>query len=127
MKYTLVCRLLIITFVLFSVAPTSACIPLDSQEKTKMNENVIVIKVNTVFEYGDIKLGVGNIRTEEYVQQNGEKTKGMVAGIYVYHKTDPAQDRPLVVYAGFKEVVAGYDIEILDVNSTSVRLKIHPD
>lgn len=103
---------------------TFACNFFAPQESDGMDENVVVIKTNTVFEYENIKIGVGNIRIEEYEQQNRNKTKGYTAGVYVYHKTDPTQDRSLRVYAGYKDAIAGYDIEILDVNSASVKLKI---
>jgi len=96
----------------------------EKEEQVMMTDNVISIKVNTVFQNKDLKISIGNIRISEYQQQNGEKTDGINAGMSILHKVDSSKDQFLTVYKGFNIIVDGYDISVLDITSKEVILTI---
>lgn len=93
-----------------------------------MENNIIVINSNAVFRYEELSIGVANFRTSDYMLSNGQKEHGLTAAMAIRYKIDTAlQNASFVVYPGYEADINGYHIEVLEVNTNNVKLKLtHP-
>lgn len=85
-------------------------------EETKMNGETARIQANTQLTYKDLKIGTGNFWEEEYTNGNKETSKGLTAGLWIYVKDQPKEDKTLRVFPGMKIDVVGYQILVKSVS-----------
>jgi hypothetical protein len=83
-----------------------------------MPDDVTVIKMDAVFRNPDLQIGVAN-----YDDPFGGGSK-RTAMMYIYREREAVEDKPLIVYEGFRTWRDGYSISVLNVTTADVSLVI---
>jgi hypothetical protein len=87
--------------------------------------DVVTVESNTQITIGDVRIGVGNIHEEEYTPEGGTPRRGLTAGLWIYVRENPAQDRHVRVYPGQAVMVPGYRLVIVAVERRAIRMEVH--
>jgi hypothetical protein len=85
---------------------------------------VLSIESNTQAHVGRLAIGAGNFWEDEYTPPGGASQRGLMAGLWLTYREDPAQNRHLRVYPGQEIVVPGYHLRIIAVEPSVVRVAI---
>ena len=101
-------------------------ITLTTTEVPTMDAQSYQVRANTQLTVEDLRIGVGNLREGSYVDAQGAPQHGLTAGLWLYVRDDPSQNRQVRVYAGQTITVSKYVITITDINagSHSVQFRI---
>ena len=67
----------------------------------------------------------GNIQEEEYTPEGGTPRRGLTAGLWIFVRQDPTQDRHIRVYPGQSVMVPGYRLVIVAVERRAIRMEVH--
>jgi hypothetical protein len=73
------------------------------------------LRANTQLTHHSLRIGTAGIRPRDYTDDSGATRHGPTAGLWIYYREDPAQDRFVRVHPGQALDVAGYTIEVLDI------------
>ncbi len=84
-----------------------------------MDVQSYLVRVNTQLTVEDLRIGVGNLREGSYVDAQGAPQHGLTAGLWLYVRDDPSQNRQVRVYAGQTITVSKYTIAITDISNDS--------
>lgn len=92
-----------------------------------MNANESIIFANTQLTFEVIRIGIGNIREEEYIDDQGSEEVGLTAGLWIYHRDDASLNQQVRVYPGQELDTGDYHITVYEINKDTksfVRLLI---
>lgn len=101
--------------------------PTEAEMETTTTGETFIVKSNTQLTFESLRIGVAGIKPRDYVDAEGANRHGPTAGLWIFYREDSGQDRALNAYAGQLLVVAGYQIEVLDIDAEgygSVELRI---
>lgn len=73
------------------------------------------IQANTQLTFKDLRIGAGNFWEEEYTNFNNETITGLTAGLWIYVKDQPQENKTIRVFPGMKIAVSGYEIFVKSV------------
>ena len=82
------------------------------------------IEANTQATFDDLRIGIGNIWEEEYTPEGGERRRGATAGMWLYFRDDPSQDRHVRIHPGQRVTAGGRTIEVVTVDAGSATLRV---
>lgn len=88
----------------------------DPEVNSPMNVNEYVIFSNTQLTYEALRIGVGNIRKEEYVNNQSDQEIGLTAGLWIYHRNDSSLNQQVRVYSGQELDIGNYHIVVDEIN-----------
>jgi len=78
--------------------------------------STLIIPASTQGSYGDLRIGVGNVRRDEYiVLESGEHRRGMVAVLWLYYRDDPSKNTKLTVYIGRRVQIGKYAFRVENI------------
>lgn len=84
-------------------------------EETIMSGENFSIQANTQLTFKDLRIGAGNFWEEEYTNFNNETITGLTAGLWIYVKDQPQENKTIRVFPGMKIAVSGYEIFVKSV------------
>ena len=90
------------------------------------NATTYRVQSSTQLTFEGVRIGVGNIRTGEYTDEKGVLHTVLTAGLWLYFRDDPAQDRQVRVHASQIITVSGYSIKVIEIDTNAVQLSIIP-
>jgi hypothetical protein len=90
------------------------------------SSDTIRLVSNTQATVGNVRIGAGNFRDDSYVNGLGESSNGPTAGLWVFVKDHPTQDRHLRVGAGSTFAAGRLSFEVLEVTNDTVQLRYSP-
>lgn len=61
---------------------------------------IIEIKQGTTANFGELRIGLGNVNKSDYSNDKGERKRGLVAMLWLFVKENPAQEKRFEIYAG---------------------------
>ncbi len=109
-------------------AETNTLIPTVSS--TTIPADQITIGTGTQGQYGsDLRIGVGYVRREDYLDENKVSHTGRVAGLWLYVKDHSEQNKVMMnVFIGQKFTIAEYAVTVLNIEggSGAVTLQFEP-
>jgi hypothetical protein len=111
-KYCL-CGLVFISVIFFAVA----CHPLQNPSEETMEPNQYTVNANTQIRVGDLRIGMGNLRVAEYIDDAGETTTGMTASLAISVRNDPVASQQIRVHTGQKITIGKYFLQVIEVSS----------
>ena len=86
-------------------------------------ETIINIPSNTQGQYGDLRIGVGNIKSGEY-EIDGVKETGVTAMLWVSIRDKSEENKTVTVYIGQSFEIDKYKITVHDIQGELVTLRI---
>jgi hypothetical protein len=86
-----------------------------SMEDTNMPDNEFVIVSNTQLTYKDLKIGSGNFRMDNCPDPQGNDTKCLTAGLWLYYRDNPNLDQQVRVKKGDTLEIGVYEILVIDI------------
>jgi hypothetical protein len=96
-----------------------------SPSPTGAGVETVTVESNTQITLGDVRIGVGNIREEEYTPEGGAPRRGLTGGLWIYVRDNPTQDRHERVHPGQTVMVPGYRLVIVAVERRAIRMEVH--
>jgi len=88
-------------------APLSSFVPVPPILQGVITNN-ISISQGAQGQFGNLRIGLGNNRVDDYTDENGVKKHGNIARLWISVLNDSTQDRTLDVYAGQSFIVDKY-------------------
>lgn len=108
-----------------SVTPAASRSPEAARSTVDPSAEVITIQSNTQATLGDdVRIGAGNFHEEDYTPAGGGSRRGLTAGLWIYVRNDSSKDTHVRVHTGQVLSVPGYQLEVLAVEPTAVRLAV---
>ena len=96
-----------------------------SASPTGAGVETVTVESNTQITLGDVRIGVGNFREEEYTPEGGTPRRGLTAGLWISVRDNPTQDRNVRVHPGQTVMVPGYRLVIVAVERRAIRMEVH--
>ncbi len=94
------------------------------------NDRMIVIKKTTVYNTGEVRIGLGRVEKAEYTDEAGAKRTGLVAEMDIFEPGDPPKERHVSAHAG-QRFQAGkltlYVEELKGGSAAAVHLRVVDD
>ena len=88
---------------------------------TEAPGRLVTIVTNAVATFGDVKIGVGNIR-DDGARVDGPATAGRSAGLWISVGESEAQNQQLRVRAGQQLAIAGHSFQVQSVGEREIQL-----
>ncbi len=63
-----------------------------------------------------LRIGVGNMARESYIDAHGNKTYGLRIGLWFFFKEQPENDMHLRAYEGQTIKIPGYSVRVIEIN-----------
>ena len=63
-----------------------------------------------------LRIGVGNLARETYLDERGHSVQGMRAGLWFYFRDHPESDTHVRAYEGQVLTIQGYTIRVVEIN-----------
>jgi len=92
-------------------------------------QRTIIIPGDTQGTYGDLRIGVGGVRRDNYTLGTGEKRIGRVADLWLFYRPDSSKNTKITVYIGERVRIGKYSFVVYDIRGGkgSVELKFDSD
>lgn len=88
-----------------------------------LNKSQFAIQTNTQLTFQTLKIGVGNIWTEDYLTRDGETVNGLTAALWLFVEDKSDLDQTVRVHPGMTLEIDAYLINIVDVREDGVILE----
>ena len=87
-------------------------------------ERVLSIASNTQVTIGDLRIAAGNVWDSEYAPDGGAPRRGPTAGLWLYFRQRPSEDRHVRAHPGQALEIAGHRIRVVEVQRGGVRVAL---
>ena len=74
------------------------------------------LRAHNQLTFDTLRIGMSGMDTEDYVDELGASQHGLRTGLWLYFRDEPDEDCAVRVHAGESLAVAGYRIEVLDID-----------
>lgn len=97
----------------FALVFATSCIQID---KAPLGEGkMIEIRHGTTANFGELRIGLGNINKSEYTNDLGEKKHGLVANLFLFINGNPPIEKRFEVYAGQNVKMGKYSVNVQEI------------
>jgi hypothetical protein len=100
--------------------------PVAASPTSTAPSNIVRLASNTQATLGNVRIGAGNFRDDDYVDGLGESKNGPTAGLWLFIQDRPAEDRHLRVGTGSSFTAGRLSFEVLEVTNDTVYLRYSP-
>ncbi len=95
-------------------------------EPVPATSRLVTIVTNTQATIDDVKIGAGNFRESDSVDDAGKKERVTTAGLWISVRGDPSQDRTIRAYGGLTFDAGSLRFSVRAVNAQDVELVAEP-
>ena len=108
------------------VAPSEAVASRPTASAAGAPDRVVTIATNAVATFGDVKIGVGNIR-DDGARVDGPATAGRSAALWISVGESESHNQQLRVRAGQELAIAGRSFQVQSVGEREIQLAVLDD
>jgi hypothetical protein len=116
----------------FYIAIVVACVfvtgcPQIDEAPVSNEGDMIEIKHGTTANFGELRIGLGNINKAEYTDDLGEKKNGLVAILFLFINGNPPREKRFEVHAGQNVKMGKYLVYVQEIRGrfkSSVKLQV---
>ena len=102
-------------YILILCAFAAGCTPIDTVPATFGGGELVEIKQGTTANFGVLRIGLVNVGKSDYTNDAGEKKHGLVAGLWLFIKGNPSQEKRFDVYAGQTVKMNKYSVYVQEI------------
>jgi hypothetical protein len=90
-------------------------VPIEVNQPSNTAQRTLIIDADTQGTYGDLRIGVGPARRDNYTTDTGEQRTGRVIGLWLYYRLDTSKNTEITVYIGQRVQIGKYSFVVENI------------
>jgi hypothetical protein len=126
----IVLSIVIIITILFDVRiemTKKSPVPVEVNQPSDTTQRTLIIGADTQGTYGDLRIGVGPARRDNYTTDTGEQRIGRVIGLWLYYRLDASKNTEITVYIGQHIQIGKYSFIVKNIEGGSGAVELRFD